>query len=91
MFFQLTLNQAWLWSSQSRNVRSKNRRSQYPAIHVTSRILLRSSSTHEPNDPPHRVIQSVYFSLAQLKYEHVAFESARYISTPHVQMNVTLP
>jgi len=37
------------------------------------------------------VIQSVYFSLAQLKYEHVAFESARYISTPHVQMNVTLP
>ncbi len=62
MFFQLTLNQAWLQSTHSRNVRSKNRRSLYPAIHVTSRILLRSSSTHEPNDPPRRVIQSVFVS-----------------------------
>lgn len=60
MVFQLTLNQAWLQSTHSRNVRSKNRRSLYPAIHVTSRILLRSSSTHEPNDPPRRVIQSVF-------------------------------
>ena len=58
LFIQLTLNQAWLQLAQSRNVRSKNQRSQSPAIHVTSRILLRSSSTHEPNDPPHRVIHS---------------------------------
>ena len=66
-FFQLTLNQAWLRSTQSRNVRSKNVRSQCPAIHVTSRILLRSSSTHEPNDPPHRVIQSVFYFAYSLR------------------------
>lgn len=71
MVFQLTLNQAWLQSTQSRNVRSKNVRSQCPAIHVTSRILLRSSSTHEPNDPPHRVIQSVFYFAHSLRVGHM--------------------
>ena len=27
-----------------------------PAVHINSRSLLRSSSTHEPSDPPLRVI-----------------------------------
>jgi hypothetical protein len=28
-----------------------------PAIHINSRSWLRSSSTHEPSDPPHRVVK----------------------------------
>ena len=42
--------------SQSRNVRSRCRCSVCPAIHINSRSWLRSSSTHEPSDPPHRVV-----------------------------------
>ena len=38
------------------NVRSTCRCSVYPAIHTTTRSLLRSSSTHEPSDPPLRVV-----------------------------------
>jgi hypothetical protein len=38
---------------QGRNVRSNGRCSVYPAIHTGSRSWLRSSSTHEPSDPPH--------------------------------------
>ena len=38
------------------NVRSTRQCSVYPAIHTTTRILLRSSSTHEPSDPPSRVV-----------------------------------
>ena len=37
-----------------------------PAIHITSRSWLRSSSTHEPSDPPLRVVQEFaenFFSL----------------------------
>lgn len=44
--------------SQSRNVRSRCRCSVCPAIHINSRSWLRSSSTHEPSDPPHRVVVS---------------------------------
>jgi len=36
------------------NLRSKCRCS-CPAVHMTTRILLRPSSTHEPSDPPRRV------------------------------------
>ena len=39
-----------------RNVRSRCRCSMCPAIHITSRSWLRSSSTHEPSDPPLRVV-----------------------------------
>lgn len=42
--------------SRSRNVRSRCRCSVCPAIHINSRSWLRSSSTHEPSDPPHRVV-----------------------------------
>lgn len=30
-----------------------------PAVHMSTRNLLRSSSTHEPSDPPFRVVSSV--------------------------------
>ena len=43
--------------TRSRNVRSRCRCSMCPAIHINSRSWLRSSSTHEPSDPPHRVVQ----------------------------------
>jgi hypothetical protein len=42
--------------SRGRNMRSRCRCSMCPAIHINSRSWLRSSSTHEPSDPPHRVV-----------------------------------
>ena len=42
--------------TRSRNVRSRYRCSMCPAIHINSRSWLRSSSTHEPSDPPPRVV-----------------------------------
>lgn len=45
-----------LGMAQCRNVRSKRRCSMCPAIHISSRSWLRSSSTHEPSDPSLRVI-----------------------------------
>lgn len=42
-------------------MRSRYRCSMCPAIHINSRSWLRSSSTHEPSDPPLRVIN---FSFA---------------------------
>lgn len=38
-----------------------------PAIHITSRSWLRSSSTHEPSDPPLRVVQR-FFVLCAIVY-----------------------
>ena len=35
------------------------------AIHITTRILLRSSSTHEPSDPPLRVVPYSYAPLGK--------------------------
>lgn len=43
--------------TRSRNVRSRYRCSMCPAIHINSRTWLRSSSTHEPSDPPLRVVK----------------------------------
>lgn len=40
----------------NRNMRSRYRWSMCPANHISSRSLLRSSSTREPSDPPHRVV-----------------------------------
>lgn len=45
-------------NTRSRNMRSRCRCSMCPAIHINSRSWLRSSSTHEPSDPPRRVISS---------------------------------
>lgn len=48
-----------LGETRGRNMRSRCQCSMCPAIHVNSRSWLRSSSTHEPSDPPLRV----FFSL----------------------------
>ena len=42
--------------TRGRNVRSRYRCSMCPAIHINSRSWLRSSSTHEPSDPPPKVV-----------------------------------
>ncbi len=44
--------------TRCRNMRSRCRCSMCPAIHINSRSWLRSSSTHEPSDPPLRVVKS---------------------------------
>ena len=44
-----------------RNMRSRCRCSMCPAIHINSRSWLRSSSTHEPSDPPLRVVLSYFY------------------------------
>lgn len=44
-------------------MRSRYRCSMCPAIHINSRSWLRSSSTHEPSDPPLRVVSHVIFTL----------------------------
>ena len=50
--------------TRSRNVRSRCRCSMCPAIHINSRSWLRSSSTHEPSDPPHRVVNKPFGPLS---------------------------
>lgn len=42
--------------TRDRHMRSRCRCSMCPAIHTNSRSWLRSSSTHEPSDPPLRVV-----------------------------------
>ena len=51
----------------SRNMRSKCRCSMCPAIHINSRSWLRSSSTHEPSDPPPKVITLVWFFVLRYR------------------------
>ena len=41
-------------------MRSRYRCSMCPAIHINSRSWLRSSSTHEPSDPPPRVLITIF-------------------------------
>lgn len=43
-------------------MRSRYRCSMCPAIHINSRSWLRSSSTHEPSDPPLRVV-AIFFAV----------------------------
>lgn len=50
--------------TRDRKVRSSRRCSMCPAIHITSRSWLRSSSTHEPSDPPLRVVQRFFVFCA---------------------------
>ena len=52
--------------TRGRNMRSRYRCSMCPAIHINSRSWLRSSSTHEPSDPPLRVVfQTRFFPVSQ--------------------------
>lgn len=54
--------------TRDRKVRSSRRCSMCPAIHITSRSWLRSSSTHEPSDPPLRVVYLIFvlFQISEL-------------------------
>ena len=45
--------------TRGRNMRSRCQCSMCPAIHINSRSWLRSSSTHEPSDPPLRVVFAI--------------------------------
>lgn len=57
-----------LGMAQGRNVRSTGQCSMCPAIHTNSRSWLRSSSTHEPSDPPSRVFHrdlKIYMQRAE--------------------------
>ena len=54
--------------TRDRKVRSSRRCSMCPAIHITSRSWLRSSSTHEPSDPPLRVVQRFFLFLCAIVY-----------------------
>lgn len=56
LFFTDPQTDVALGVTQSRNMRSRYRCSMCPAIHINSRSWLRSSSTHEPSDPPPRVV-----------------------------------
>ena len=47
--------------TRGRNMRSRCQCSMCPAIHINSRSWLRSSSTHEPSDPPLRVVTLIKF------------------------------
>ena len=53
--------------TRSRNVRSRYRCSMCPAIHINSRSWLRSSSTHEPSDPPPRVVIFTSFGCGRVR------------------------
>ena len=57
--------------TQDRNMRSRCRCSMCPAIHITSRSWLRSSSTHEPSDPPLRVVFQLIALDGQVRIRHV--------------------
>ncbi|BES87389.1 Hypothetical protein NTJ_00191 [Nesidiocoris tenuis] len=48
-----------------------------PAVHTTTRSLLRLSSTHEPSDPPLRVIMFCFFQSLPLLAEREREEIAR--------------
>jgi hypothetical protein len=59
-----------------------------PAIHIKSRSWLRSSSTHEPSDPPLRVIFSFYrMRRATRRHRHSLSETHTqlYGTTNHVR------
>ena len=59
--------------SRGRNMRSRCRCSMCPAIHINSRSWLRSSSTHEPSDPPHRVVNIVFASSPMPSQQQLGF------------------
>ena len=52
--------------TRSRHMRSRCRCSMCSAIHINSRSWLRSSSTHEPSDPPFKVVNVRFFSSSPL-------------------------
>ena len=79
--------------TQDRNMRSRSRCSMCPAIHINSRSWLRSSSTHEPSDPPLRVISVTPFQERQgsaaMPGQHTGTPSGRgsHRATTHSKIN----
>lgn len=63
-FFNRPSDRRGSGNTRGRNMRSRCRCSMCPAIHINSRSWLRSSSTHEPSDPPLRVVSIVRDRLA---------------------------
>ena len=57
-------------------MRSKCRCSMCPAIHINSRSWLRSSSTHEPSDPPPKVVFSFFLQFLRFPDKHDLREAA---------------
>ena len=58
-----------------------------PAIHINSRSWLRSSSTHEPSDPPLRVVSFIYHTCATVVVVERRRQSRRSLSaTPSTVM-----
>lgn len=59
-------------------MRSRCRCSMCPAIHITSRSWLRSSSTHVPSDPPLGVVRFAFSRKLQHVLRHCVGTSQRY-------------
>ena len=61
-------------------MRSRCRCSMCPAIHITSRSWLRSSSTHVPSDPPLGVVSFAFSRKLQHVLRHCVGTSQRYFN-----------
>ena len=66
-------------------MRSRCRCSMCPAIHINSRSWLRSSSTHEPSDPPLRVVLLFHRSACRGNSEHTSTVGVRSVSAASFQ------
>lgn len=60
-----------------------------PAVHMVTRSLLRSSSTHEPSDPPFKVFDLFYFVYVQFCYNYTHTKVSWKISM-HTQLSVCI-
>lgn len=78
MYFNRPSDRRGSGNTRSRNMRSRCRCSMCPAIHINSRSWLRSSSTHEPSDPPLRVV----FRLSLLPHGHATADRGCLCRTP---------
>ena len=56
-----------------------------PAVHTTTRSLLRLSSTHEPSDPPLRVVTNVCMCVAVSKYVYSESRAKRRGSSTEIE------
>lgn len=72
LIFQPTLRRAWppRRGPRGRHLRSRYRCSMCSAIHINSRSWLRSSSTHEPSDPPLKVITLIRSFFSRRERSH---------------------
>ena len=65
-------------------MRSKDKCSMCPAIHTKSRSWLRSSSTHEPSDPPLRVVILICFATPSFYlFRHFRSRKGGRAATPY--------